>query len=177
MSRLLTSPRFENALKALLLLALALFLYTRLAGGTLFFYINQRFMAYTMIAIVGLVFVAISYRPVGRRQQGAEAPAHVHDHEHGHDHGPDVHSGHHHRLTWAGVALVLLPIVLGIVVPPQPLGAAAIGNREVNVTRSGSALPAAVRAAAAKDAANKNQLDWLNTFAGSAHPAEDFRCV
>ena len=77
-------------------------------------------------------------------------------------------------MTWAGVALVLLPIVLGIVVPPQPLSAAAIGNREVNVTSSGSALPAAVRTAAAKDAADKNQLDWLNTFAGSAHPAEDF---
>ena len=163
MSRLLASPRFENALKALLLLALALFLYTRLAGGTLFFYINQRFMAYTMIAIVGLVFVAISYRPVGRRQQGPTPTS-----EHGHEHG------HNHRLTGAGVALVLLPIVLGIAVPPQPLGAAAIGNREVNVTRSGSALPAAVRAAAAKDAADKNQLDWLNTFAGSAHPAEDF---
>ncbi|MBP8294115.1 MAG: DUF1980 domain-containing protein, partial [Caldilineaceae bacterium] len=148
MSRLLASPRFENALKALLLLALALFLYTRLAGGTLFFYINQRFMAYTMIAIVGLVFVAISYRPVGRRQQGPTPTP-----EHGHEHG------HNHRLTGAGVALVLLPIVLGIAVPPQPLGAAAIGNREVNVTRSGSALPAAVRAAAAKDAADKNQLD------------------
>jgi len=183
MAQLLSSPRFENALKALLLLALALFLYTRLASGTLFFYINQRFMAYTMIAIVGLVFVALSYRPAGRRpasrarehdpehdpgHEHTHAHSHEHDHEHGHEHG------HNHRLTWTGVALVLLPIVLGVVVPPQPLGAAAIGNREVNVTSTGSALPAAVRAAAAKDAADKNQLDWLNTFAGSAHPAEDF---
>ena len=137
-------------------MALALFLYTRLAGGTLFFYINQRFMAYTMLAIVGLVFVAISYRPVGRRQRAAaETPdpehgqEHEHDHvdTHGHEHA--AHSGHNHQLTWAGVALVLLPIILGIAVPPQPLGAAAIGNREVNVTSSGSALPAAVRAAAA----------------------------
>jgi uncharacterized repeat protein (TIGR03943 family) len=182
MRRLLAGPRFENALKALLLLALALFLYTRLADGTLFFYINQRFMAYTMLAIVGLLCVAISYRPVGRRLRAATvtAPDHEHDHAHDHphdhagDHSHDDHSGHNHRLTWAGVALVLLPIVLGVVVPPQPLGAAAIGNREVNVTSSGSALPAAVRAAAEKAAADKNQLDWLNTFAGSAHPAEDF---
>lgn len=173
MSRYLASPRFANALKALLLLALALFLYTRLAGGTLFFYINQRFMAYTMLAIVGLVFVAISYRPVGRRQQPTDEHDHEHDHGHDHhDHG--AHGGHDHRLTWAGVTLVLLPIVLGVVVPPQPLGAAAISNREVNVTSSGSALPAAVRAAADKNAVDKHQLDWLNTFAGSAHPAEDF---
>lgn len=175
MAQLLSSPRFENSIKALLLLALALFLYTRLASGTLFFYINQRFMAYTMIAIVGLVFVALSYRPAGRRQTShphEHDDEHDHDHDHEHEHEHD--HGHNHRLTWAGVALVLLPIVLGVVVPPQPLGAAAIGNREVNVTSTGSALPAAVRAAAAKDAADKNQLDWLNTFAGSAHPAEDF---
>lgn len=164
------SPRFENALKALLLLGLALFLYTRLAGGTLFFYINQRFMAYTMLAIVGLFVVAISYRPVGRKPAAPAASAHEHEHEQDHR----AHAGHDHRLTWAGVALFLLPIVLGVLAPPQPLGAAAISNREVNVTTSGSALPAAVRAAAAKDAVQKNQLDWLNTFAGSAHPAEDF---
>ena len=36
MRTLISSPRFENALKALLLLGLALFLYTRLAGGTLY---------------------------------------------------------------------------------------------------------------------------------------------
>lgn len=174
MHHLLASSRFQNALKALLLLGLALFLYTRMASGTLFFYINQRFMVYTMLAIVGLVFVAISYRPVGRRPQaGAEAHDHEHDHEHTHDHGNGA-GAHSHGLTWAGVALILLPMVLGVVVPPQPLGAAAIGNREVNVANTVSALPAAVRAAAGKNAVDKNQLDWLNTFAGSAHPAADF---
>ncbi|MBK8046097.1 MAG: hypothetical protein IPK16_02570 [Anaerolineales bacterium] len=61
------SERFQTAIKALLLLALALFLYTRLAGGTLFFYINQRFVVYTMLAIIGLILVAISYRPIARK--------------------------------------------------------------------------------------------------------------
>ena len=57
---MLTRPRFQTAAKALILLALALFLYTRLANGTLFFYINQRLMVYTVFAVVGLVLVAIS---------------------------------------------------------------------------------------------------------------------
>ncbi len=70
---LINRPKFQNAVKALILLGLALFLYTRLADGTLFFYINQRFMIYTVLAIVGLVLVAISYRPVGRQRPAAEA--------------------------------------------------------------------------------------------------------
>jgi uncharacterized repeat protein (TIGR03943 family) len=163
MRQLLARPRFYTAIKALLLLALAGFLYTRLAGGTLFFYINERFMAYTMLAIVGLLLVAVSYRPQQAAQLAVEQA--THDHEHA-DHG--------HGLTWGGVALLLLPILLGVFVPPQPLGAAALSNREVNVSLQGSALPAAVRAAAQKDSTNKNVLDWLHTFAGATNPAQEY---
>ncbi|MBK8046096.1 MAG: TIGR03943 family protein [Anaerolineales bacterium] len=82
--------------------------------------------------------------------------------------------GHDHRLTLAGVALILLPIILGVVVPPQPLGAAALANREVNVGLQNSALPSAVRAAAAKQGSERNILDWLNTFATSTNASEEF---
>jgi uncharacterized repeat protein (TIGR03943 family) len=179
---LIDKPRFQTALKALLLLGLAAFLYTRLAGGTLFYYINERFVAYTMLAIVGLLLVGISYRPVGRKRPAGSEPAsqHEHSHEHSHDHSHgDAHShagdgATHHVLTWAGAGLVLLPILLGVLVPPQPLGVAALANREVNVTMQGSALPAAVQAAAAKQATDKTVLDWLHTFSGSPDPAQAF---
>jgi uncharacterized repeat protein (TIGR03943 family) len=185
MSRLLARPRFQNALKALLLLALAAFLYTRLAGGTLFFYINQRFMVYTLIAIVGLLLVALSYRPLVRRAGAGEHAGHGHAHgEHAHQgdgtDGTDPadrtdHAGHNHALTWTGAALVLLPIVLGVLVPPQPLGAAALSNREVEIsTRQVSSLPAAIRAAGEKNASERNILDWLHTFSGAADPAAEF---
>ena len=178
MNRLLARPRFQNALKALLLLALAAFLYTRLAGGTLFFYINQRFMIYTLIAIVGLLLVALSYRPLARRPGVGEHAGHEHPGD-GTD-GTDLadgtdHAGHNHALTWTGAALVLLPIVLGILVPPQPLGAAALNNREVEITtRQVSSLPAAIRAAGEKNAAERNILDWLHTFSSAADPAAEF---
>jgi putative membrane protein len=166
MRNLLDRPRFRTALKALLLLAMAAFLYTRLAGGTLFFYINERFMVYTMLAIVGLIVVAVSYRP-----QRTVAPQPAGD---GHDHAGHEQAGHDHSLTWGGVALIVLPILLGVLVPPQPLGAAALSNREVNVSMQGSALPAAVRAAAQKDSTHKNVLDWLHSFAGSNDPALEY---
>ncbi|HHY54914.1 MAG TPA: TIGR03943 family protein [Chloroflexi bacterium] len=151
---MLQRPRFQMAAKALILLALALFLYTRLADGTLFFYINQRFMLYTVLAVVGLVVVAISYRAAN-------------------NHPDDAHS--HHAVTWGGLALVLLPVVLGVLVPPQPLGAAAIGNREIAVSsQPRNVLPAAVRAAAQKDATDRNLLDWLNAFSASSNAAQEF---
>jgi len=154
--------RFQIAAKALLLLGLALFLYTRLAGGTLYFYINERFAAYTLLAIVGLVLVAVSYRPFGRRRPDSSR---IQD---------SMPSTHNHRLTFAGGLLVALPILLGVLVPPQPLGAAALSNREVNVTMAASALPAAVRAAAEKRASEKNVLDWLHSFAGAPDAATAF---
>ncbi len=158
---LLERPKFQNAVKALLLLGLALFLYTRLADGTLFFYINQRFMIYTVIAIAGLLLVAVSYRPMGRQ------PA------------PDEHdpaeSHTHHRMTWAGLALIALPVVLGILVPPRPLGAAAMGNREINLaSQPRNVLPAAVRAAAQKGSLDRNLLDWLHAFSASPNAAQAF---
>ena len=168
---LINRPKFQNAVKALILLGLALFLYTRLADGTLFFYINQRFMIYTVLAIVGLVLVAISYRPVGRQH---EPNAHDLDHEHVHAH--DAAEPHtHHRLTWVGLALVVLPIVLGILVPPQPLGAAAMANREINISsQPRNVLPAAVRAASQKGSLDRNLLDWLRAFSASPNAAEAF---
>lgn len=152
---MLQRPRFQIAIKALILLALALFLYVRLTDGTLFFYINQRFMVYTVLAVIGLVAVALSYRLAGSHTDDA-----------GHS---------HHAMTWSGLALVLLPVALGVLTPPQPLGTAAIGNREIAVSaQPRTALPAAVRAAAQKDATDRNLLDWLNAFASSPNAAQEF---
>ncbi|MFN8465196.1 MAG: DUF1980 domain-containing protein [Caldilineaceae bacterium] len=164
MSSYLARPRIQIAAKALLLLALALFLYSRMANGTILFYINQNFVPYTMLAVIGLIIVAISYRPAERRTaKGAaaagEEPAgdadHHHEHGHEHDHAHD----HSHALTMSGLLLVALPILLGILVPPQPLGAAAMANRDVNVSLQNTGLPAAVRKAAQKSSTDRNILE------------------
>ena len=169
----LARPRIQTAAKALLLLALALFLYSRMANGTILFYINQNFVPYTMLAVVGLTLVALSYRPAGQRaaaketgEAGRDQP-HEHDREHDHEHE------HSHALTLSGLLLVALPIILGVLVPPQPLGAAAMANRDINVSLQSAGLPAAVRAAAQKNSAERNILDWQQTFAGARDPARD----
>ncbi len=173
-------PRFERPLKALILLALGFFLYSRLANGTLYFYINSRFMGFTVIAIVGLLIVGLSYR-FGSATQAEHDHAHDHhDHDHhGHAHDHDHHHHHHaghshnHGLTWSGVALVLLPIVLGLAVPAQPLGASALANREVNTGLNQSSLPGILGVPSQKATTDKNILDWWQSFRASSDANAD----
>lgn len=166
---MLQSTKFQNALKALLLIGLALFLYSRLANGTLNYYIAQRFMVYTLIAIIGLIVVGLSYyndKKDDHTQDVDEDESHEDHHDHNHT--------HNHALTWGSVLLIALPMILGLAVPPQPLGAAALSNREVNVTSSGSTMPAAVRAASKKSSLDKNVLDWSQMFKSTPDAASNF---
>jgi uncharacterized repeat protein (TIGR03943 family) len=135
------------SLKALALVAMGLFLYSRFFGGTLLFYINERFVWLTLLASLGFILVGISYRY-------RTGPAHDHDHA---DH-------HHARISWGGATLVLLPIVLGLLVPPKPLGAAAMVNRDVSIKSLTSAAAPNSNQVLAKPKAEKNILDWLIEF-------------
>lgn len=156
--------RFETPIKALILIGMGLFLYSRLANGSLYFYINQRFMGFTLFTVIGLIIVGLSYR-MGRRQlpedgeEDGEEQAEVHEH-HGHS--------HRHGLSWGAAALVLIPIVLGLAVPPQPLGASALANREINAGLNESTMPGIVGSAAHKATTDKNILDWWKHFRTAA---------
>jgi uncharacterized repeat protein (TIGR03943 family) len=145
------SPKFQTALKALLLIGLGLFLYTRISNGSLYFYINQRFAGLTLLAVCGLILIGISY------QFGAPHAA---------DEGESDHGGRadHHALSWGGVLLVALPMLVGVLIPPRPLGATALENREVSISTSGSGMPAAVRSQGEKANLDKNILDWVYEF-------------
>ncbi|MEZ4657849.1 MAG: hypothetical protein R2911_09775 [Caldilineaceae bacterium] len=74
------------------------------------------------------MLVAVSYRPVLRQAAGRadahDADCHTPDHV-GHD-----HADHDHSLHWGGLLIVILPVALGILVPPQPLGVSALATRD-----------------------------------------------
>lgn len=171
------STKFQTALKALLLIGMSLFLYSRIANGSLFFYINQRFAGLVLFAVIGLLVVAVSYYYDEDQTAKDKSPLHNHkdavhhDHTHSsHDHDHHDHHDHDHGLAWGGVTLLIVPIVLGLLVRPQPLGASALANREVNIGSSNSTMPAAVRAAQEKDNLSKNILDWLYDFQTAGDP-------
>lgn len=156
------SVRLQNTLKALLLIGLGLFLYSRLMNGTLFYYINERFMGFTILAVVGLLVVGLSYRYSD--PQGEQATA-EHEHDHHHDHAGHSHS---HGLSWGGAFLVALPVLLGLLTPPQPLGVAALSNRDVEMQLNGGnqgvVNASAIVRQREKAAIDKNILDWWRDF-------------
>ncbi|MBX3000781.1 MAG: TIGR03943 family protein [Caldilineaceae bacterium] len=161
---MIQNERLQRAIKALLLIGLGFFLYSKIANGTLYFYISERYSWLTMIAFIGLIIVGLSYR------RGPDAQDHNHhDHAH-HDH----HHDHNHGLTWSGAFLVALPILLGILVPPQPLGASALATREINIGGADSVMPSVVRRSEQKAAIDRNILDWVTAFRMSRSSGERF---
>jgi putative membrane protein len=136
----------KTSLKALTLLGLGLYLYSRIFTGTLLFYINQRFAWLVMMAGIVLMAVGGSYRYRSN-----------HDHAH-----------HAHAFSWGGVLLIGVLIALGLLIPPKPLGAAAMGNREVNL---GTLVSSQGNSITPTQAGEKNILDWLIAFQQTPDPA------
>ena len=150
----------KTVIKVVLLISLGWFLASRLLSGTLNFYIHPRFNGLTMITAVMLIIIAAAYWLQKRSTHDDEVE---HDHDHHHD----------HDISWIGLALLAVPVVLGLLVEPKPLGANALGNREVNVNPL-AAVPAAGSAQFSTIATGgkMNIVDWLYSFQRSADPAQ-----
>ncbi len=156
----------KQTVKVILLIALGLFLLSRLLNGTLSFYIHPRFNVLTLLTAVGLTVLGVGYAIQQRRQA-----AHVHEDDHKHDHDHE----HSHDVSWAGLLLLALPVVLGLLVEPRPLGASALQNREINIGNDGSLVsanaPEGSELSVIANAGDRNILDWLYLFQRNTDPA------
>ena len=168
-------PKVQAALKGLLLLGLGIFLLTRITSGTLNFYISQRFDWLTIAAVLGLFVVGGSYRYLlregGHTSAGSDdtAPRPSGEAE---SLAEDDNHHHSHTLGWSGFLLISLPIILGLLVPPRPLGVAALQNREISAGALDSVLPAAVRSSRVQESSERTILDWVLAFHEGERPAE-----
>ena len=172
---LLRLPKVQAALKGLLLLGLGIFLLTRITSGTLNFYISQRFDWLTIAAVLGLFVVGGSYRYLlregGQTSAGSDDTAPRPSGEAGSLAEDDNHH-HSHGLGWSGFLLISLPIILGLLVPPRPLGVAALQNREISAGALDSVLPAAVRSSRVQESSERTILDWVLAFHEGERPAK-----
>ncbi|MCA9971713.1 MAG: TIGR03943 family protein, partial [Anaerolineales bacterium] len=149
--------------RVFVLLALGAFLVSRLLNDVILLYINQRYVWLTALGGAGLLFLGVSYwlRP---------SPAAHHDHDHVHDHD-HAHDGHSHAIHWAGLVIVALPVVLGLMIPARPLGAGALANRSVDPAALPAVPPPADNTSMAIPPAERNVLDWQILFQQAADPA------
>lgn len=144
--------------------ALALYLAEKLWSGAVFFYINERFLPLIAFGAMAALALAVGAAWLGRR--GPDGAAHDHDHDHDHDHPPAAGQ----RFPVWTVALVALPVVLGVLIPARPLGASAVDNRGLNTTGPVTAAGGGV-ATLEIAPTDRSILDWIRAFNYAEDPA------
>jgi len=102
-----------RVVQALLLLALFLFLCSKVITNQLTWYINPRFVTLTYIGIIFLALLV--YRLVIEIRLSRQHPEHD-EHAHELDHAPSTMN------LW----IMLIPLLIGILIPARPLGSASV---------------------------------------------------
>lgn len=169
------SERTYLALKALILVGLAIFLADKLFNGTLYYYIAPRFAWLSLVAVALFIALAQSYGLFDRSASDdaqTEGLSPLPAGSEPHDHDDHAHHHHHHeparRSLWP-LLIVAMPVILGVVVPARPLGTSAIANRGVSTDIAVAADAAGSTLTVIP--AERNVLDWVRAM--NENPAPD----
>lgn len=141
-------PRMIRSFQGLILLGLSIFFASKAANGQLLWYINARFVPLTIFGIIMLAILAQTIfseikRSRQREQQG----------EHNHDHTPAP----------AALWMLLVPLLIGILIPPRPLDSSAFATKGFNT--SAPLLSADSSTQLFETASEeRNVLDWIKLF-------------
>jgi putative membrane protein len=151
--------RFYRLLQFLVLTSLGVFLSAKYLSGSLAWYINQRYMPLTVIAIAGLFGMALTAVFSVRR------PPHTHEPGDETDEQPGQSAEGKGRVNSAwGIVFISIPLIIGLAIPAKPLSASAISTRGI-----GAAAP--LPAGGGSPVVNLNKpsdqrtiLDWVKVF-------------
>ncbi len=169
--------RSRRWIQSVLLLCLGLYFLDNMLSGRVYYYINQRFGWLTWLATFTFLVLGVIGILDLMREQRSESHEPEHDHEH-HDHDHAAHDHHHDHNhdhgsapSWVRLGIVGIPLMLGVLVPAKPLGAAAVGSNGVSTTfsslpGSGSSTQLTV------SPSERNVLDWVRAFNGAGNVDE-----
>lgn len=146
-------PQALDRLKALVLILMAIFFADKLVSGKLFYYIGPRFAWLSLLAVVLFIILAGSYNLAGKQSSNED-----HDHE-------------HHQQSKVPISPVLvtaLPLILGTLIPPSPLGASAIATRSVS---NNAGIAGGSEHTLTTVPAERNILDWVRAMNAEPDPA------
>ena len=158
-------PGLRLALKTALLLGLGVYFAYVVFSDNLKNYTHPQFAWLAVLAAVFLLVLGLvsGYEMMSRRR--ARTPEdEEHDHEHPHEHV------HHHHVSWAVLGVVAIPLVLGVIVPSRPLGAAAMNNSNL----AGPSLQVEGSGTYSVDPPEWNIMEWQLAFKNQMHPNDWF---
>jgi uncharacterized repeat protein (TIGR03943 family) len=140
-------------MQMVLLIALGAMLVVKVLTGHILLYVNG---VYTrLILAAGISFIVLGYIAGLRWLARVGAEAVHHDHE-GHVHATG-------RIEALGYAMLAVPLLIGLLVPAHPLGAAAVASRATGTTGAGGvSVRSGVQALSAlsADTTRWTLLDW-----------------
>ncbi len=142
--------RLYRSYQGLLLLGLCIFFASKVASGKLTYYINSRFVPLT---IFGMIFLAVLAQTMFTEIKLSRQRADAESDEDGHDHAP----------ASANLWFMLLPLLIGVLIPARPLDSSAFSTKGFNTN---SPLISADSSAQllGTDAEERNVLDWIKLF-------------
>lgn len=154
------SLRLYRYFQGLLLIAIGIFLTSKIVSGRLTWYIHPRFIPLTILAVVVLLFIGLVVFRAGGRMGHGSSPESEQEQDSGHEHGPSA---------WR-LVIVTLPLAIGVLIPAHPLTAAAVAGKGIT-----SAVPITTSASAAvkfdQAADTRTILDWNSLFDSSSDPS------
>ncbi len=152
--------RTRKWMQASILLFTGLYFLDNMLSGRIYLYINERFGWLTWLATVMLIVMGV-VNIIDLLQTRPEAVHDHHEHEHhDHDHSDGHDHNHDHAPTWAKLGIVGLPLMIGLLVPAKPLGAAAIQNSGVSTSYQSTGTTTQLAVAST----DRNVLDWVRAF-------------
>jgi uncharacterized repeat protein (TIGR03943 family) len=150
--------RLYRYFQALVMLFLGIFLATKIVSGTLSWYIHQRFMPLTALAVIALFVIGQAVFNEARRTPRA-------------DHQPDEIGEHDHQHVpsiWQ-IGIVAIPLLIGLLIPAQPLNTEALSGKGVSASAPITAGGAGeIKFDQAAD--ERNILDWIRLAYSAAAP-------
>lgn len=152
------NPRTYRRLQALLALALGFYFFHVISNGQLSFYINLRFAWLSVLGMLILFALGANMLDVLRRARNTspdEDPGHIHSPEHD-------HADHSAASAWP-LILLLLPLLIGFLVPARALGSEAAASRGVTFSgalAAGDVSPTLLQAGPDQ----RSVLDWIRIF-------------
>ena len=168
------SLRTQRAFQALILAALGVFFLHKIWSGTLYWYINNRFLVLVLLAGIG--FLALSQVALQNiRRKAQEIESHDEHHADLHPHTPASPLSHtpshsHATLPAWGLVVVALPVLLGVLIPARPLGSSAIANKGINTTAPLTAAESGQTVKLDLASTDRTILDWVRAFNYEADP-------
>lgn len=140
--------RMYRSFQGLLLLGLFIFFASKAASGQLTWYINARFIPLTLFGMIFLGILAqIIFSEVKRARQRENGEGHDHD----------------HAPSPASLWIMLVPLLIGVLIPARPLDSAAFASKGFNT--SAPIVSADASAQLFETASEeRNVLDWLKLF-------------